>query len=184
MKSQLIHQTTNWDEYFYNICVAVSSKSPCMSRKIGAIIVRDHSVVSTGYNGPARGIPHCGRDRMFSDNYLLREAKKYNSKTSIDSFDFVCPRRVLGYNSGTHMELCPAQHAEENAVSNAARLGVSTLSSTLYMNSVMPCTNCLSTLINAGIYEIVVTRLERYDEQSEYIINNSNITIREFNYER
>jgi len=52
-----------WDTYFHSICIAVASKSPCLSRKIGAILVRDKSIVATGYNGPPRGVPHCGHDR-------------------------------------------------------------------------------------------------------------------------
>jgi dCMP deaminase len=91
-----------------------------------------------------------------------------------------CPRRVMGYKSGTHMELCPAQHAEENAVSNAARLGVSVLGSTLYMNSVIPCKNCFGTLINAGIVEIVVEEITVYDKLTQFLIDNSNIKIRSF----
>jgi dCMP deaminase len=151
----------NWDTYFFNICCSVSSKSPCLSRKIGAILVRDKSIISTGYNGPPRGIPHCiGIDTQNRDH--------------------VCPRKAAGYESGTHMELCPAQHAEENAVSNAARLGVSVLGSTLYMNSVIPCKNCFGTLINAGIIEIVVSEAKVYDIYTKFLIENSIIKIREF----
>jgi len=142
-----------WDAYFHDICKVIASKSSCLSRKIGAILVRDHSVVSTGFNGPSRGIPHCKDE---------------------------CPRKALGYKSGTHMELCPAQHAEENAVSNAARLGVSVLGSTLYMNSVIPCKNCFGTLINAGIVEIVVEEITVYDKHTQFLIDNSNIKIRSF----
>jgi len=157
-----------WDSYFHSICSAVASKSPCLSRKIGAILVRDHSVISTGYNGPPRGVPHCGHDRYMKDGLL----SKYISKT--------CPRKLLGYESGTHMELCPAQHAEVNAISNAARLGVSVLGSTLYMNSVIPCKNCFGALINAGITEIVVDEVTVYDKHTQFLIDNSNIIIRRF----
>jgi len=145
--------TKQWDSYFFKICCSVSTKSPCLSRKIGAILVRDHSVISTGYNGPPRGVPHCENE---------------------------CPRYLLGYASGTHMELCPAQHAEENCISNAARLGVSVLGSTLYMNSILPCKNCFGTLINAGIVEIVVNKLKFYDKYTEFLANNSHIKLREF----
>ena len=167
-----------WDAYFLDICCSVSSKSPCLSRKIGAILVRDKSIISTGYNGPPRGIPHCGHDRFMADKILNRLSQESN----IDPKEFlnVCPRRVLGYESGTHMELCPAQHAEENCVSNAARLGVSTIGATLYMNSVIPCQKCFGTLINAGIVEIVVSKAKVYDEYTKFYLTNSNILIREF----
>ncbi len=167
-----------WDAYFHGICIAVASKSPCLSRKIGAILVRDRSIVSTGFNGPSRGIPHCGHGRMLKDSVL---AKEFDMKSFHPSrVDKECPRRILGYESGTHMELCPAQHAEENAVSNAARLGVSVLGSTLYMNSVIPCKNCFGTLINAGIIEIVVDEAKAYDKYTQFLIDNSSIKIRSF----
>ena len=172
-----------WDKYFYNICNSVATKSPCLSRRIGAIIVRDKSIVSTGYNGPPRGIPHCGAERLVNDKDLrksLLESEYCNENFSPKDLNSTCPRKLLGYPSGTHMDICPAQHAEENAVSNAARLGVCAEGTTLYLNSIVPCKNCLGVIINAGIKEIVVTILDFYDELSEYIFNNSSIIIREF----
>ena len=143
----------NWDQYFHSICLTVSSKSPCLSRHIGVVLARDHSILSTGYNGPPRGVPHC---------------------------EDICPRKLLGYRSGTHLELCPAQHAETNAVANAARLGVSVLGSTLYMNCILPCKNCFGSLINAGIAEIVVDDTKVYDKYTRFLISNSTINIRRF----
>ena len=169
---------SNWGSYFHDICKAVASKSPCLSRKIGAILVRDHSIVSTGYNGPPRGIPHCGVDRVTQDKelaYALANTSFHPSRIKTE-----CPRRILGFESGTHMELCPAQHAEENCVSNAARLGVSTLGTTLYMNSVIPCQKCFGTLINAGVVEVVIDSIEAYDRGVDYIMVNSTMKIRQF----
>jgi len=128
-----------WDKYFHAICCAVALKSPCQSRQIGAILVRDKSIVATGYNGPPRGIPHCGS---------------------------ICPRKAAGYKSGEGLHLCPAAHAETNCIVNAARLGVSTLNTTLYMNCITPCRECMKLLINAGVAEIVVDELTQYDEMS------------------
>jgi len=135
----------NWERYFHSICLTVSSKSPCLSRHIGAVLARDHSILSTGYNGPPRGVPHCEGE---------------------------CPRKILGYKSGTHLEFCPAQHA--------ASLGVSVLGSTLYMNCIIPCKNCFGSLINAGIVEIVVDDIKVYDKYTQYLIDNSTIKIRRF----
>ena len=101
-------------------------------------------------------------------------------RDTIEYVEKTCPRKVLNYDSGTHMELCSAQHAEENCISNAARNGACVFGSTLYMNTVIPCKNCLSTLINAGISEIVVEELTVYDQYSQFIIDNSNIKIRLF----
>jgi dCMP deaminase len=176
----------NWDLYFHNICTAIATKSPCMSRQIGAIIVRDKSIISTGFNGPARGIPHCGYERCMKDDQLkkLLNSQKYSYEDIAKS----CPRKVLGFQSGTHMELCPAQHAEENCISNAARNGISTyipgVSTILYMNTVIPCKNCFSTLINAGIAEIVVDQITEYDAYTAFIMSNSSIKIRQFNFEK
>jgi dCMP deaminase len=170
-----------WDKYFNLICDAVATKSPCLSRKIGAILVRDHSIVSTGYNGPPRGVPHCGRDRYIKDNTLFHAyVESLTPPYSPLEFRGNCPRKVMGFKSGEGMEWCPAQHAEENAISNAARLGVSTIGSTLYMNSVIPCQKCFGTLINAGIVEIVIDEDKVYDKHTTYLIKNSNIKIRRF----
>uniref|UniRef100_A0A6H1ZZQ9 Putative CMP/dCMP deaminase zinc-binding n=1 Tax=viral metagenome TaxID=1070528 RepID=A0A6H1ZZQ9_9ZZZZ len=167
-----------WDEYYLDICCSVSTKSPCMSRQIGAILVRNKSILSTGYNGPPRGVPHCGRDRFMKDKNISSLLRGTQLQKSI--VGSTCPRRILGFLSGEGMELCPAQHAEENAVSNAARLGVSVLNSTLYMNSIMPCQKCFGTLINAGIAEIVINKMTVYDKYTQFLIDNSSIEIREF----
>lgn len=175
-------QTKRWDTYFHDVCYAISTKSPCLSRKIGAILVKDHSVVATGYNGPPRGTPHCGAERNIKDEALARmisleEVRNLYSKIELQN---TCPRRILQYESGKGMQWCPAQHAEENAISNAARLGVTTKGCILYMNCVIPCQKCFGTLINAGIVEIVVDEITVYDEHTQFIMDNSNIKVREF----
>lgn len=144
-----------WDDYFQTICNAVASKSPCLSRQIGAILVRDSSIVSTGYNGPARGYPHC----------------KGYSKT-------ICPRKLKGYKSGEGLHECPAAHAEGNTVANAARNGVCTIDTTLYMNSMIPCKDCAIILVNAGIREVVVDDVTPYHEMSLDILRD--VVIRPF----
>jgi dCMP deaminase len=172
-----------WDSYFHSICIAVASKSSCLSRHIGAILVKDHSIVSTGFNGPSRGIPHCGQERFMKDKpiaSLLTAYKNYKEIYGIKDIIDTCPRRLLDYESGTHMELCPAQHAETNAIIDAARKGASTIGTTLYMNCIIPCKNCFGALINAGIVEIVVDDIAIYDKHTEYLISNSSIIIRRF----
>jgi len=183
--SSLSVSDRKWDTYFHSICIAVSSKSPCLSRKIGAILVKDHSIISTGFNGPSQGIPHCGHERMMRDNSLIAEtlnwaSTRLNPVPHPDQWRKECPRRLLNFGSGTGMQWCSAQHAEANAISNAARLGVSVFGATLYMNCVTPCKNCYGTLINAGIVEIVVDDLKLYDEHTQYLIDNSTIKIRSF----
>jgi dCMP deaminase len=132
-----------WNQFYITHCEAYASNSKCHSRQIGAILVRDKTIISGGYNGPPRGISHCQ-----------------------DS----CPRKAIeGYQSGKNMEICPAVHAEANAIINAAREGVITKGSTLFMNTtVYPCRECTKLIINAGIIKVVVlTPGGYYDKQSE-----------------
>ena len=142
-----------WDTYFHNICTAVATKSPCLSRQIGAILVRDNSIVSTGFNGPARGYFHC---------------------------EGQCPRKVAGFKSGEGLLHCPAAHAEGNCIANAARIGASTVGSTLYMNCVIPCKDCMILLVNAGIKSIVIDDVKPYHEMSIDIALRGKITLRKF----
>lgn len=143
-----------WHVYFHAVCAAVASKSPCLSHKIGAILVRDHSIIATGYNGPARGYPHC------------------NGTT--------CPRRLKGYKSGEGLLECPAAHAEGNCIANAARMGVITMGSTLLLNFKIPCKDCMVDLVNAGIVEVVVDDPTPYHEISLEIAKYGKIKIRRF----
>ena len=112
-----------------------------------------------------------------SDDFV-QELHKCNANRSL--IKTTCPRKLMGYASGEGMQWCPAQHAETNCIANAARLGVSVLNSILYMNCVIPCKNCYGMLINAGIMEIVVDDVTPYDKHTQFIIENSNILIREF----
>lgn len=116
------------DTYFIEMAELVSSRSTCKRRKIGAIIVKDKQVLSTGYNGSPRGLPHC--------------------------LDVGCLRDELGIASGTRHEICRAVHAEQNAIVQCARHGVSTKTSIVYVN-VTPCKICAKLIINAGISRVV-----------------------------
>lgn len=180
----IIDNKIKWDLYYYNICKAVGSNSRCLSRNIGAIIVKDKSIVSTGYNGPPRGIPHCGTDRIRYD-YKLSEIynKKHISAAEAKDFEQSCPRKVLGYNPGERLDMCTAVHAEVNCIINAGRLGVSILEGTMYMNSVIACRECMKVIINAGITELVVESMEFYDLQAEFLLKHSNLRVRTFRRE-
>lgn len=181
-RQRVSNSAARWDRYFLDICITIASNSRCLSRRIGAILVRDKSIVSTGYNGPPRGVPHCGHERFRNDKFLaeaMQERIDWN-RTPRAILDRRCPRQLMGFASGEGLQYCIAQHAEENCISNAARLGVSTLNTTLYMNSVVPCKNCLGTLINAGISEIVVETLIGYDKEADFLLSNSPIQIRTF----
>lgn len=140
------------DEYFMEMAQLVSSRSTCLRRKVGAVIVKDKRVLSTGYNGSPKGTMHCE--------------------------ELGCIRVKLNVPSGTRHELCRGVHAEQNAVTQAAYFGVSVDGSTIYTTT-YPCSMCAKILINAGIKEIVYS--EGYsDDLSQQLLNEAGIKMREY----
>lgn len=143
------------DQYFMEMANLVSSRSTCLRRAVGAVIVKDGHVLSTGYNGAPKGVPHC-------------------SETG-------CLREQLKVASGTRHELCRGVHAEQNAVAQAAFHGTSVRGSTIYTTT-FPCSLCAKILINAGIREIVYS--EGYmDDLSKEILSKTDVILRHFGAE-
>jgi dCMP deaminase len=136
------------DDYFMEIAEVVASRSTCLRRKAGAIFVKDKQILSTGYNGVPKGLPHC-------------------EETG-------CPRANLP--SGTHHELCRAVHSEQNAIVQAAIHGVCIEGATLYCTH-KPCTICTKMLINAGIRRVVY-RKDYPDDGSLKFFEQSGIVVR------
>jgi len=169
---------SSWDEYFFNVCRQVARNSKCLSRRIGAVLIKDKSIISTGYNGPPRGIPQCNRrwtiDNKFND--------KYKSKIIGDISTKECPRKIIGAKSGEYLEMCVAGHAEENAILNAARMGICTNGTTMALSCGIPCFRCMIKIINAGVSEIIVTNMQLYDDTSEYLLNNSDVKVRMYEF--
>jgi dCMP deaminase len=132
------------DEYYMNIAKQIAARSNCLSAHHGALIVKDDQIVATGYNGAPRKTKDC----------LERGS---------------CLRRELNIESGTRFELCRTVHAEQNAIINAARSGVSVFGGTMYLFSkkifnapeggtlidAAPCFICKKIILNAGLKEIV-----------------------------
>ncbi|MFH1877321.1 MAG: cytidine/deoxycytidylate deaminase family protein [Candidatus Omnitrophota bacterium] len=118
-----------WDEYFLNIAKLVSSRSTCLRRQVGAVVVKNKQILATGYNGAPSGLAHCEQTG--------------------------CLRREMGVPSGERHELCRALHAEQNAFLQAARHGVPLEGATLYVTT-QPCGICAKMIINAGIKKIVI----------------------------
>jgi dCMP deaminase len=188
-----IEKVGGWDEYFYGICRAVAANSKCFSRQIGAILVRDKSVFSTGYNGPPKGVPPCDQ-RWYNDSLLLKRYwdglpdPELVKKADPNGAHFraqikeQCPRRVLGLKSGEGIDLCPAGHGEENAILNAAKMGIETKGATMYMTCGVPCAKCLVKIINACVEELVVTSFTIYDESTQYLLDTSGIKVRLFDF--
>ena len=117
-----------WNEYFMDIVELVKTRSTCLRRQVGAIIVKDRRILATGYNGAPSGISHC------EETGCLRQ--KYNIP------------------SGQRHELCRAIHAEQNAIVQAAMSGTSIQGATIYVNT-QPCSLCAKMIINAGIKKII-----------------------------
>ncbi len=119
----------SWDEYFMDIVGVVARRSTCVRRKVGAALVRDRRILSTGYNGAPSGMAHC--------------------------LDRGCLRLEMKVPSGERHELCRGLHAEQNAIIQAALHGVSVRGATLYCTN-QPCVICAKMIINAGIIRIVI----------------------------
>jgi dCMP deaminase len=181
-----------WDDYYLGLCNAVASNSKCYSRKIGAILVRDKVVICTGYNGPPRGYPHCQPYHLpcgtchgtgILHNGDLVKPIACTACGGGGTLD-ICQRRGQGYTSGQGLHLCPAAHAERNAIDQAARLGIKVEGSTMYMNCPVPCKDCLLSIIQSGVVEVVcINTTAYYDFISGKLMDNSNLKVREYNNE-
>ena len=142
----------SWDEYFMRLAYLVSTRATCTRRKVGAVIVKDRRVLTTGYNGPPKGLAHCDVTG--------------------------CIREDLDIPSGERHELCRGLHAEQNAIIQAAVYGVSIKGSTIYVTN-HPCVVCAKMIINAEIKEIVYA--EGYpDDLAKLILLESGINVRQF----
>lgn len=137
----------DWDTYFLLIALTVASRSTCLRRKVGAVLVRGRQILSTGYNGAPRGVRHC-------------------EVTG-------CLREKLGIASGKRHEICRGSHAEINAIAQAAEAGTSTAGSWIYCTH-EPCVYCTKALINAGCVKVFY--LHPYpDELAREVIAESGV---------
>jgi len=132
------------------IAKIVATRSTCLRRQVGAVIVKNNHILSTGYNGAPKGFKHCD--------------------------EVGCLREKLNVPEGQRHELCRGLHAEQNAIIQAAVFGVSIKNAIIYTTH-FPCSVCSKMIINAEIKEIVY--LEYYpDELSQKILEESNIKVR------
>jgi len=125
-----MNERPSWDEYFLKITADVAQRAICVKRKVGAVIVKDKHILSTGYNGAPKGFAHCTED--------------------------TCIRQQMKVPSGQRHELCRGLHAEQNAIIQAAVYGVGIRGATLYC-TYQPCVICVKMMINAGINRLVYT---------------------------
>ena len=140
----------SWDEYFMQIAEIVKTRSTCLRRQVGAVIVRENRIITTGYNGAPAGTRHC---------------------CDINS----CLRMELGIPSGERHELCRALHAEQNAIIQAAKIGVSTENATMYV-TLQPCVICAKMIVDAGIKKLVY-KGNYPDELSLSMLNEAGVEL-------
>jgi dCMP deaminase len=133
----------------------VATRSSCLRRQVGALLVKERNILATGYNGVPSGISHCDKAG--------------------------CLREQLSVPSGERHELCRGLHAEQNAIIQAARHGVNIDGATLYCTT-MPCIICTKMIINAGIVRVVYA--EGYaDQLAREMISEAAIEIEHFTRE-
>lgn len=138
-----------WNDYFMQIAQIVSSRSTCLRRQVGAIIVSNNQILSTGYNGAPKGVPHC-------------------ESTG-------CLREKLNVSPGKRHELCRGVHAEQNAIIQAAVNGVSIKGATMYCTH-QPCSICAKMIINAEIKTVYVS--EPYpDKLAEEMFKSAGVQV-------
>ena len=157
---------SNSDRYWLRVCNIIAENTKCLSTKIGVVVVKNGKyILSTGYNGPPTGCPHCDDPSYRSRLFSIREKDLNGYPALFDVAPELCPRQSLGFKSGEGIEYCQAAHAERNAVTIAARLGHSLEGATMYMNCGIPCFECAKTIVNAGIKEVVVKTDFIYDKK-------------------
>ena len=149
-------KSDKWDRRFMEAAKLVGTWCTCHRHSVGAVIVKNKRIVATGYNGAPSGVENC-LERGY------------------------CMRNKLKIESGTKAELCYAVHAEQNAIVQAAKLGISVDGATIYVTH-QPCSMCTRIIINSGIKRIVYG-LEYPDEFSRNILNEAGIELRYLPYE-
>ena len=139
----------SWEAYFMDIAVLVSKRSTCLRRSVGAVVVKNRRILSTGYNGAPTNVRHC-------------------SETG-------CLRAEKNVPSGERHELCRGIHAEQNAIIQAAFHGVSICDASLFCTN-LPCSICAKMIINAGIKKIFY--LDGYaDNMSKEMLQEAGVTM-------
>lgn len=139
----------SWDDYFMQMCDLVRSRTTCIRRGVGAIIVKDNRVIASGYNGAPKGVAHCE--------------------------EVGCLRQQMSIPSGQRHELCRGVHAEQNAIIQAANLGLAIEGATIYVTT-QPCAICTKMIINAGIKRVVCA--ESYpDEIADAMLKEAGVVV-------
>lgn len=143
----------DWDTYFMEIAKVVAKRGNCCRRQVAAVIVSDHRVISTGYNGTPRGVKNC--------------------------CDGGCSRCASDVPSGSGLGDCICSHAEENAIVQAAYHGIRVKDSMIYV-TISPCLMCAKMIINAGIREVVYGGDYKFTEQTKVLFDAAGVICRAY----
>lgn len=182
---EIIEDLNNWDEYFLNILTPIAQKSKDRSTKVSSIITKENSIISTGFNGyPAKIIDdnnNC-RNNLHKKWFLYHEGKlydynlckkKYFKKINEENVK-KCVLNFMTHRTGNRdVKLLFTEHAEKNAINNAAKHGLSTKDSTIYV-SAFPCSDCTKSIIQSGIIRIVThaPTFDFFERWNSAIINS------------
>ncbi len=143
------HKRPSWDEYFIEMTDMIGSRGTCDRGRSGCVITRDKRILSTGYVGSPVGLPHC--DEVGHEMHTVTN------------------------EDGTQSRHCiRTAHAEQNAITNAARVGVSLLGGTLYCK-MMPCYRCGQSIVNAGIVRVVANKDYHAAEKTKHMFKESGV---------
>jgi len=145
-----------WDDYYMAIARTVATRSSCIRRRVGALIVVEKAIIATGYNGTPLGVKNCA--------------------------DGGCPRCASDAPPGAGYDTCVCVHAEQNAIVLAARHGNATNGGVLYA-TLRPCFGCAKESIQAGLRELVYDEPYEYDagleEAYRRLIGESGVGLRQ-----
>lgn len=147
----------SWDEYFMEIAHTVSKRATCDRGRSGCVIARDRQILVTGYVGSPKGLPHCDD----AGHYL---------------------KKVLHEDGRTSMHCVRTVHAEQNAICQAARLGISIEGASLYCR-MTPCRVCAMLIINCGITRVVCEKKYHAGEESERLFAEAGVSLEYFSGE-
>ena len=145
------YKRPSWDEYFSQMVDAVAQRATCDRGRAGCVIVKDKQILVTGYVGSPKGLPHCD-----DVGHMLKKVIHEDGKITQH-----CVRTV---------------HAEQNAITQAARRGISLEGSTLYVR-MTPCRTCTMLIINTGIERVVCQKKYHKADESEEMLKAAGIQL-------
>ncbi len=156
MRENMQGRRPTWDEYFMMLAKLTASRSTCLSRPTGAVVVKDRQVLASGYNGSLPGEGHCMDDG-------------------------VCFRRSVAWSEEAKYDMCRSAHAEANAIALAAKKGVSLEGGSIYC-TLEPCITCAKLIIMSGISRVIFEHsydspIPERDKYWKSVLSSSHITV-------